>query len=187
MISISSQHLNWTVFDHRLLTCVTLFAVAYDLIRCLVSLTGMSIKVIWIGVTRTGAGATVLPWAKHRVSKEPIHTAGTNERDINALINNLTTRGKRNEGLIPNCSYRSQSWPAVLSLQSLHRPVWGSQISAWPLHWQALQLGKPHWPGWQSEHWRPAAPCLHGHWPVTGSHWWLKEPSEWQSQAGWEG
>lgn len=80
--------------------------------------------------------------------------------------------------------YRSQRCPAVCSLQALHSPLRGSQRSAWPLHWQGLQLGKPHWPGWQSEHWRPVAPCLHWHWPVIGLHWWLKEPSEWQSQAG---
>lgn len=59
----------------------------------------------------------------------------------------------------------------------------GSQVSAWPLHWQGPQLGKPHWPGWQSEHCRPVAPGLHWHWPEAGSHWRLAEPSEWQSQA----
>lgn len=77
----------------------------------------------------------------------------------------------------------SHRWPAVFSLQSWHAPVCGSQVSECPLHLHGLQLGKSQWPGWHSEQCLPKAPALHGHCPVTGSHWWASEPSRWQSQA----
>lgn len=61
------------------ITSVSLSAVTDDLVGGVVSLTGVAVKVIRAGVTRAGAGPTVLPWAEHRVSKESIHATGTNE------------------------------------------------------------------------------------------------------------
>lgn len=72
------------------ITGVSLSAVTYDLVGGEVNLTGMAIKVIWAGVTRAGAGATVLARTKHRVSKESIHTTATNETF--SLTRNKRTR-----------------------------------------------------------------------------------------------
>lgn len=158
-------------------TTVAFSAVTDDLVRGVVSLTRVCIEVTRAWVTRTGTRPTMVTWPKHWISKESFHTT-ENQWDNE---NNLRWWKKRWRQESP--SYCSHRCPAVLSLQSLHSPVWWSHRSAWPLHWQGLQLGKPHWPGWQFEHCRPTAPCLHWHLPVTESHCWFTEPSGWQSQA----
>lgn len=61
------------------LTCIAWFAVTYDLIRGVVSLTGMAIKVVGTRVSRAGAGMTVIPRAEHWVAVETFHTAVENE------------------------------------------------------------------------------------------------------------
>lgn len=72
------------------ITSVSLSAVTDDLVRGVVSLTGVTIKVIRAGVSRAGAGPTVFPWTEHRVSKEPTHTT----RMDNTLSNSQTSRMK---------------------------------------------------------------------------------------------
>lgn len=59
-----------------LLTAVALSAVTDDLVRGVVGVAWVTIEMIWAGVTRAGAGPTVIPGAKHWISKEPIHTTG---------------------------------------------------------------------------------------------------------------
>lgn len=132
------------------------------------------------GLPGQGQGRQCSPEPSTGFPKKPFTHLG-HMRETSTI--SLMTRDEIRYRLKVRDPYSSQRCPAVWSLQYVHSPVRGSQMSAWPLHWQRLQLGKPHWPGWQSEHWRPVAPCLHWHWPVTGSHWWLKEPSELQSQA----
>lgn len=58
-----------------------------------------------------------------------------------------------------------------------------SQSSAWPLHWQGWQLGKPQCPGRHRSHCRAYMPWKQWHWPVTASQKASTDPCRSQSQA----
>ena len=80
-------------------------------------------------------------------------------------------------------TYLSQLCPVVKSWQLKHSPVTESQPSAWPLHWQGWQLGKPQNPGKHRSHCLVYTPWKQWHWPVMGSQKALTDPCRWHSQA----
>lgn len=93
-----------------------MFAGTDDLVGRVVGVTGVAIKVIRAGVSRAGAGPTVLPRTQHRISKEPVHTPGIYETSVGQARRGQTEKKVQPVGPVPLAEVSRRAVPAVRTL-----------------------------------------------------------------------